>query len=485
MNADYAVIKLRHRVLEEAAKLAFEGRFEEEVEYLPEKLYPGPLPTVRCCVYREREVTRQRLRLIMDKSPDRYDNGNTIQVMDPACSDCPISGYLVTETCQNCMGKSCISSCKFDAIHVGPKHTVIDKQKCKECGMCAKSCPYHAIIHIKRPCKNACPVDAIHYDEYGLAKIDEEKCIRCGLCIHSCPFGAIGKRNHIIKVIDAIREGKRVYAMFAPATEGQYGKDITMGSFRVAAKKVGFYDMMEVGLGADLTTASEAEEWHEAYEKGECKTTSCCPAFVNMIRKHYPELSDMISTSVSPMCQLSRMIKAKDPEAVTVFIGPCIAKKSEIVDQKIEGNADYALVYSEFEAMMKAKDVWLEPCSEPFQQSSKFAKRYANAGGVADSCLQYKEEQGWDDDWKVLKVSGAQELKKTLELAKRGKMLEVLHAQFIEGMCCEGGCFNGPSSFDCTPKAKRVRDEMIDAAKDLTIGESLKDVDRETFSGHR
>ena len=134
-------------------------------------------------------------------------------------------------------------------------------------------------------------------------------------------------------------------------------------------RTLGFTEFVEVGLGGDLTAKYEAEEWREAYQNGEKKVTSCCPGFVNMVRKHYPELSDRISTTVSPMCGVSRMIKAKDPEAVTVFIGPCLAKKSEIVDQKIEGNADYAMTYSEIRAMMRAKGVALEPVENTYQGS--------------------------------------------------------------------------------------------------------------------
>lgn len=481
MNADQTIVKIRHTVLYHVAKLAFEGRLEEEYQYIPEIMLPGPLPSYRCCVYREREVVRNRVRLAMGKAPEQIDNGNLIQVIDAACSDCPISGYLVTENCQNCVGKACLHSCKFGAITLGKTRTEIDKQKCKECGMCARVCPYQAIIHMKRPCKASCPVDALEYDEYGLAAINGEKCISCGQCIHSCPFGAIGTKNDIVPVIEHLKSDRPVFVMFAPATEGQFGRDITMASFRKAAKEVGFTDMIEVGLGADLTTRSEAMEWHEAYEKGEMKTTSCCPAFVNLINKHYPELADNMSTSVSPMCQLSRLLKAKYPGAVTVFVGPCIAKKSEIRDQKIEGNVDYALIYSEFEAMMKAKGVTLEPAENDFQRSSKYGKGYATSGGVTDSCIAYLKEQGIEDDLKVLKVSGTREIKKALNLAKAGKLEE----QFIEGMACEGGCFYGPSGFDHSVKAKNAREAMISQADDRTINENLSEYDLSKFSSHR
>lgn len=358
MYADENVIKIKHAVLLEVAKAAFAGNLDEIRDDIPFTLIPGPTPQFRCCIYKEREIIRQRVRLAEGKAPSANDDGNIIQVISSACEDCPISSYTVTENCQNCLGKACINACKFGAIEAGRLRSHIDPQKCKECGRCAQACPYNAIAHLKRPCKFSCPVNAITYNEYGISVIDESKCIRCGKCIHSCPFGAIGSKTYIVDVIDAIKsENKHVYAMVAPAAEGQFGVNITMNSWKKAMQAVGFNGFVEVALGGDMTAAYEADEWLEAYEAGEKKVTSCCPGFVNMVRKHYPELADKISTTVSPMCAVSRMIKAKDPDAVTVFIGPCVAKKSEVHDQKIEGNADYVLTFSEIRAIMKAKGV--------------------------------------------------------------------------------------------------------------------------------
>ena len=317
-NADANVIKIKHEVLEEVARLAFDGELEEHKDDIAMKLIPGPLPQFRCCIYKEREIIRQRVRLAEGKAPGIKNDGNVIQVISSACEDCPISSYVVTENCQNCLGKACINACKFGAIEAGRDRSHIDASKCKECGKCAQACPYNAIAHLKRPCKFSCPVDAIYYDENGISVIDDSKCIRCGKCVHSCPFGAIGYKSSIVNVIKAIKSGKKVYAMLAPATEGQFGVDITMESWKKAMKEVGFTDFIEVGLGGDLTAKYEAEEWVEAYKDGRKKVTSCCPGFVNLVRKHYPELSDMISTTVSPMCAVSRLVKAKEPDAVTV-----------------------------------------------------------------------------------------------------------------------------------------------------------------------
>lgn len=394
MYADENVIKIKHAVLLEVAKAAFAGNLDEIRDDIPFTLIPGPTPQFRCCIYKEREIIRQRVRLAEGKAPSANDDGNIIQVISSACEDCPISSYTVTENCQNCLGKACINACKFGAIEAGRLRSHIDPQKCKECGRCAQACPYNAIAHLKRPCKFSCPVNAITYNEYGISVIDESKCIRCGKCIHSCPFGAIGSKTYIVDVIDAIKsDNKHVYAMVAPAAEGQFGANITMNSWKKAMQAVGFNGFVEVALGGDMTAAYEADEWLEAYEAGEKKVTSCCPGFVNMVRKHYPELADKISTTVSPMCAVSRMIKAKDPDAVTVFIGPCVAKKSEVHDQKIEGNADYVLTFSEIRAIMKAKGVQLEADDTSYQEGSVFGKRFANSGGVTAAVIESMKEK--------------------------------------------------------------------------------------------
>ena len=481
MYADENVITIKHKVLNEVAKLAFEGKLEEERDHIAGRLIPGPLPQFRCCIYKEREIIRQRVRLAEGKAPGEEDDGNIIQVINSACEDCPISSYTVTENCQNCLGKACINACKFGAIESGRHRSHIDASKCKECGQCAKACPYNAIAHLKRPCKFSCPVDAITYNEYGLSVINKDKCIRCGKCIHSCPFGAIGTKSFMVPVIEALKSGKHVYAMAAPATEGQFGPDITMASWRKAMKEIGFVDFYDVGLGGDMTAAYEAEEWTEAYKEGKKKVTSCCPAFVNMVRMHFSQLADCVSTTVSPMCAVSRLIKAQDPEAVTVFIGPCVAKKSEVVDQQIEGNADFVLTYSEIRAIMRAKNVKLEPCENNDQIASTFGKRFANSGGVTAAVLQSMKEADADIDVKVQKANGAAECKKALLLLRAGK----LPFDFIEGMACEGGCVGGPSAYNDQFSSKKNRDALISQADDRGIHENLSRYQMDSFSMHR
>ncbi len=481
MFADENVIKIKHEVLYEVAKHAFAGDLEEMRDQIPFQLIPGPTPKFRCCIYKEREIIRQRIRLAEGKTPGVSDDGNIIQVISSACEDCPISTYTVTDNCQNCLGKACINACKFGAIEPGRYRSHIDAQKCKECGKCAQACPYNAIAHLKRPCKFSCPVNAITYDENGISVIDEEKCIRCGKCIHSCPFGAIGSKTFIVDVIQALKSNKKVYAMAAPATEGQFGENITMRSWKEAMKEVGFDDFVEVGLGGDMTAAYEAMEWAEAYKEGKKKVTSCCPGFVNMVRKHYPELKDHVSTTVSPMCAVSRMIKQKEPDAITVFIGPCLAKKSEVVDQQIEGNADFVLTYSEIRAIMKAKEVVLKPDETAYQEASVYGKRFGNSGGVTAAVVQSLKESDENIDIKVHVANGADECKKALLLMKVNRLDE----DFIEGMACTGGCVGGPSSYDDMVSTKKQRDELIAKADERKILENLKNYEMDKFSMHR
>ncbi|MDO5134491.1 MAG: 4Fe-4S dicluster domain-containing protein [Eubacteriales bacterium] len=432
---------VKQTVLEQVAALAFEGTLDEKRDQIPYEIIPGHKATFRCCVYREREIIRQRIRLAEGKYPvEGQRNKNIVQVLDSACAECPIQRFVVTDNCQKCLGKKCLNACHFGAIQIGRDKAYIDPDKCRECGKCAQSCPYNAISDHQRPCKKSCPVNAISMDENNIVKIHEDKCIHCGACIKNCPFGALSDLSFMVPVIQKLKDSAPVYAMVAPAAEGQFGEGVTMGDLRNALIALGFTDMYEVSLGADLTAESEGEEWLEAYKEGQRKTTSCCPAFAAMIRRHFPQLSETISTTVSPMAATSRYLKAMFPDAVTVFIGPCVAKKSEVLDDKIPGNADYVLTLPETLAMMTAKGVEIKAQGAPLQQGSIYGRHFANAGGVTAAVLQTLKEKGIQEDIKVSKANGAKECKKLLTLMKNGR----LPGDFLEGMACEGGCVNGP-----------------------------------------
>ena len=485
VTSDKGIISLKHSIMEEICKLAWADQLDaghkEQVVY---EIIPGPKPDYRCCIYKEREIVRQRIHLACGENvPTNPLSKNVVQVIEPACDDCPISAYTVTDSCRFCLGKACLNSCKFGAISPGETRMHIDPAKCKECGMCAKECPYQAIVHHQRPCKKSCPVGAISYDEYGFCVIDEDKCVQCGHCIHNCPFGAIGSKTYLVHVINEIKAGKEVIAMCAPATEGQFGENITMASVKKALKDIGFSDMVEVGLGGDMTAAYESEEWREAKDEGRKMTTSCCPAFINMLRQHYPEIfRDNMSTTVSPMCAISRYLKATHPGCVTVFVGPCIAKKSETLDASVPGNADFAITYGELRALMRSKDVEFEPVEEEYQESSVWGKGFASSGGVASAVIECMQERGEDtSDIKLMQCAGGDQCKKALMLLKAGK----LDADFIEGMVCPGGCVGGPSRHRTETEVLKARKTLLSKADDRKILKNLENYPMDSFSMYR
>ncbi len=485
VTGDKGLVSYKHKVMEEVAKLAWNDQLDpEHEEELILKLIPGPKPTYRCCIYKEREVTRQRIRLAEAKNTIwNKDSHNVVQVIKPACDECPLAAYSVTDNCRKCLGEACFNSCKFGAVSIGEFRSHIDPAKCRECGMCAQACPYGAIVHLVRPCKRACPVGAITYDEYGYCIIDEAKCINCGHCIHSCPFGAIGSKTYITKVIEAIKSEKEVYAMCAPATEGQFGEDISMDSIRDACRELGFTDMIEVGLGGDMTAAYEAAEWSEARREGRKMTTSCCPAFINMLRKHFPDqYRDNMSTTVSPMCAVSRYLKAIHPGCVTVFVGPCIAKKSETEDKSVPDNADYAMTYGEFRALLRSKDIIVKPRQKEYQEASLYGKRFAASGGVANAVLEVMKERGEDvSDIKLRKAAGGADCRTALTLLKAGRLPE----DFVEGMVCPGGCVGGPSKHRTEIEIKKARENLLAKADGRKVIENLQKYPMAEFSMHR
>ncbi len=482
---DENINSFKHKIMEDVCRLEWEGKNDpEHIEQLILDTIPGPKAKYRCCIYKEREIVRQRINLAMAKNPTyNPDSNNIVQVIDPACDECPISAYSVTDNCRFCMGRPCLSSCEFGAITPGDTHMHIDPAKCKECGKCAAACPYDAIVHLERPCKKACAVGAITYDENGYCKIDEEKCIQCGHCIHSCPFGAIGSKTFLVDIIKEIKAGKEVIAMCAPATEGQFGENISMASIREGLKKLGFADMVEVGLGGDMTAAYEAAEWAEAYKEGKKMTTSCCPAFIQMLRKHFPEqYEENMSSIISPMCAISRYLKVTRLNCVTVFIGPCIAKKAEAQNKAVKGNADYVITYGELRALMRSKDVQFEPIVDGYQESSIFGKRFASSGGVAKAVLECMQERGIDTSGiKLNAAHGGLECKKALTLLKFGKLQE----DFIEGMVCPGGCVGGPSRHRNITEINKSREHLLAQADDRKVLENLEKYPMDKFSMHR
>ena len=301
---DTKVQYLKYKVLREVARYAWNGTLLENVLKIPEIIVPGSTPTMRCCVYKERAIVGERIKLAMGGDKN---NPNVIEVIDIACDECPVGGYYVTDACRGCIAHRCANACRKGAITFDEHlKATIDKSKCVNCGLCANVCPYNAIGNRKRPCENACKVKAISMNEEShAAQINEEKCIRCGACVYQCPFGAINDKSYIVDVIDMIKKSKenseyKVYAIVAPSISAQFPA-IKLGQVISAMKQIGFFSVVEAALGADMVAMKETKE---LYEKG-FLTSSCCPAFVSFIEKNFPTMVDKISHNFLSLIHIS------------------------------------------------------------------------------------------------------------------------------------------------------------------------------------
>lgn len=456
--------QMKFEVLTRVAELAFAGELEEKKDEIPYDIIPSGLPRFRCCVYKEREIIRERV----SASTGRLNSEGLVSVLPAACEGCPINRYTVTANCQRCMAKKCLEACPFGAITITGKGAYIDPDKCRECGRCAKACPYNAISDTMRPCLRSCPVDAISIEpDIRIATIKYERCIGCGACTNDCPFGAITDSSSIVPIIDLIKNEKvKLYAVFAPAIEGQFGT-ASAGMIKAALRALGFSDCVEVALGADAVAIHEAHELVEAVQDNRKMTTSCCPAFVNMIEKHFPRLVPLISSTASPMTVTARYIKSKEPNAKVVFIGPCIAKKGEV--KRVEDGADFAMTFEELAAMFKARNINPASFDEQAQDGSKYGKGFAQSGGVSGAVKRVIEEEGIDLPVSCLKCSGAAECKKALAVLNVGKLPENL----VEGMACEGGCIAGPGTITPVRNAVKNAGKLLAQADNRTVSENF------------
>ena len=434
---------------------------------IPQIIVPGKEATMRCCVYKERAIVGERVKLAMGGNKN---NPNVIEVIDIACDECPVGGYEVTESCRGCLAHRCDDVCKKKALYFDEHHVAhIDKTKCVECGMCSKVCPYSAIVSRKRPCQNACKVKAITMNEDKSAAILNEKCISCGACVYQCPFGAIMDKSFILDAIKLLKEapetGNKVYAVVAPSIASQftYAK---LGQVITGLKKLGFHTVVEAALGADMVAQAESKE---LAEKG-FLTSSCCPAFVTYIRKTFPKLADNISHNLSPMAMISRYIKETTPGAKIVFIGPCTAKKMEIQQDSVREWVDVALTFEELQALFDSRDLDITTMEEDvLDNASYFGRIFARCGGLSDAVAEGLKEQGIDFDLKGCSCDGIEACRMALLKASRN----VLDANFIEGMACIGGCIGGAGCLTHGEKNRAEVDKYGHEAHEKTIADAV------------
>ncbi|EFI42160.1 MULTISPECIES: 4Fe-4S dicluster domain-containing protein [Peptoniphilus] len=468
-----SIVDIRRKVFAEVARIAYEDCDISELENSSYRIVPGEVAKYREDIFRERAVADERLRLAMGmgvreisvykKVTDGFDKIDIdtnayekplINVIKFACEACPTKTYYVTDNCRKCMAHPCTNVCPVNAVTIERNRAHIDTTKCIKCGRCKETCPYNAIVMYDRPCAAACGVNAIGSDEYGRAEIDHDECVACGRCIASCPFGAIADKTQIFQLIKAIKSGKKVYGAIAPSFIGQFGAKTTPMQVIEAIKKLGFEDVIEVSLGADITTLNEAKEYLKRVPNEiPFMGTSCCYSWALMIKNKFPDLYEQVSDSGSPMRYTAEYINRLDPNSVVCFIGPCTSKKLEALDTKVKSYVDFVITFEELMGMFVAKNI--EPSeieiSKEKEEASALGRGYPIAGGVAAAVKEVAQQLEPNREIQIEGANSLDECIKMLKLAKAGK----LNGCLLEGMACPGGCIAGVGTIASMTRVKR------------------------------
>ena len=463
----------RKQIFTEVARLAYEGGDYSRMEELPYKIAPGEISNDRESIFLERAIVGERIRLAMglplrsvtehtrlsdgveeSAIAEKYYDPPLVNIITYACNACPTNRYKVTEGCQGCLASFCQEVCPKGAIRFERGKSVIDDSKCIRCGKCANACPYNAIIKQERPCAAACGMNAIESDDHGRAKINYDKCVSCGMCLVSCPFGAIADKGQIFQLIHSLKKGDRNIAIVAPAFYGQFGSEATPERLTAAMRQLGFSDVVEVAIGADLCTIEEAKDFlREVPEYQPFMATSCCPAWSVMTKREFPELAMNISMAMSPMVLTARMLKTQYPEAKITFVGPCAAKKLEASRRSVRSDVDFVLTFEELQGMFEAKEVDFTAIPKedevPLDKASSVGRNFAVGGGVASAVVAAAKRMAPEREVKVVAAQGLAECKKMLMLAKAGKY----NGYLLEGMCCPGGCVAGAGTIQPIKKS--------------------------------
>ncbi len=481
MHISNDALRLKREILARLITAFYTDDFEENARLIPFDMRPkGCEVTYRCCVYKERAAIRNRVMAGLgvalendnERTPieayvrvaqkrDKPDK-EVLTVLESACQGCLPNAVYVTELCQGCVARPCLNTCKFSAIKFVNGKSFIDPEKCKQCGMCIKACPYQAIVKRIVPCENACPVDAITKAPSGHAKIDFDKCITCGKCVAACPFGAVHEKSQIIDVLTKMKLGFKVIAMLAPAAAGQF--PCSLKQLNTALRKIGFFDVWEVALGADVTSKNEAKDYLERMERGDkFMTTSCCSAYNQLVKLHMPEMSSHVSETKTPLYYTAEMVKRQYPDAVTVFFSPCVSKRKEASDND---NVDYVLTFEEMGALFIAFNIQVGKCAETefALESSKQGRKFPVLGGVADAVKAVLGDKAKDLKPVLIEGLNKQSIRELRRYAKDGVCPS---GNLIEVMSCNGGCISGNAVINSVKTSFKEVGSYADAGRDI------------------
>jgi two-component system, NtrC family, sensor kinase len=283
-------------------------------------------------------------------------------------------------------------------------------------------------------CVRECPAIAIRV-EAGQAVVISDRCISCGHCVTVCSQNAKSIKSDIDFVLNDILKKDKVFALVAPSFPASFPD-----SFRrlpSALRKLGFTNVVETAFGADLVSNIYAEELQKNPDV--TVISSACPAVYNYIESYYCELIPKLAKIVSPMIAMGRFLKKNFGEDIkTVFIGPCIAKKSEILNPEVDGIIDAVLTFEELKEMLANNNIYFNELPEGDFDAphSYMGKSYPLAGGL----LKSAEISGDILEKEIIVVEGKTKVEEILNELLHNK----INAKFIDILFCEG-CISGPA----------------------------------------
>lgn len=316
-----------------------------------------------------------------------------------------------------------------------------NEARCRDCYKCVRECQVKAIR-----------IRDVTGSEAQRAEVMEERCIHGGRCVLVCPQQAKKVRNNIGKVKELISAGRKVVASLAPSFVA--GLPLRPERVVAALRKLGFTSVQETSYGAELVAAE-----HGRLPYGRTFLSSACPAVVSLVEKHFPDLISYLSPVVSPMIAHARFIKSVDPGAAVVFIGPCIAKKSEAEEEQYGGVVDVALDFVELWEWMQEEIADFKALPEELKTEfdgpqADIGKLFPLEGGMLRTAGMSMDRL--DDT--VMVLSG---LESCLELLRHLQLGMPCKVGLIELLACNDGCINGPMAVnkeDVFIKKQRIVD---------------------------
>jgi PAS domain S-box-containing protein len=289
-------------------------------------------------------------------------------------------------------------------------------------------------------CVRVCPVKAVRVTG-GQAQVVPELCISCASCVRVCPQGAKVVRDDRPLVKRALAEGRTVVASVAPSAPA-YFEMTSFAQMEEALAGLGFAAAGETSFGAEMVGLAHGELVQREAQRAlgaRPIVASSCPVVVNLIEGYYPDLRDHLAPIVSPMIAHGRYLRqVYGPDALIVFIGPCVAKKGEIAEPAVVGAIDAALTFVELDDWLSERDLAFPPLKdlEPLPERVN-ARLFPVEGGLVGTAQMDTDILSSH----VVTASGIDACRNVLQGIRSG----AVEACLVELMACEGGCINGPS----------------------------------------